>query len=377
MPRARSTPPARPGRVTLRQIADRAGCSVPAASTVLNRARGTITVCPVLRTRIVRIARELGYRANYHAAALRLGRASTLGLLIGPPADYSFFGAFIAGVNQVALEHDCNLLIVAGATPAQAVARGSEYLQSGRIDALVALVSPVGDALHALDDVHAPIVLYGRRFSSPHPRVQVDLQPGMTAAVEHLAHLGHRALLWVHPVCNGRRSDNDRIGFVRAACARRRMRLVELAVPVAAHDHGSADAYLAAAAACLRGWLATHRPPSAIMAYNERLAAGLSLALWEHGCRIPRDVSIVGVDDFCARMTQPPMTVVGIELQTAGYRAGELALTLAMNVRAGARWRTRTVRVPARLIVRASTAPPRMASADERRSRQQLQPTRR
>ncbi len=66
-------------RVTLRDVAERAGVSTAATSQALND-RGSLR--PETRERIKAIAAELGYSPNKHAAALRSGRAMSIGFVM-------------------------------------------------------------------------------------------------------------------------------------------------------------------------------------------------------------------------------------------------------------------------------------------------------
>ena len=66
-------------RVTLRDVAERAGVSTAATSQALND-RGNLR--PETRDRIKAIAASLGYTPNKSAAALRSGRTMTIGFVM-------------------------------------------------------------------------------------------------------------------------------------------------------------------------------------------------------------------------------------------------------------------------------------------------------
>lgn len=66
-------------RVTLREVAERAGVSTAATSQALND-RGSLR--PETRERIKAIAAELGYTPNKHATALRSGRTMSVGFVM-------------------------------------------------------------------------------------------------------------------------------------------------------------------------------------------------------------------------------------------------------------------------------------------------------
>ncbi len=91
----------RSGRVTIKDIAERAGVSKGAVSYALNGRPG---VSDHTRDRIVAIANELGWYPNRAARALSAARADACGLVLARPARTialePFFMEFIAGVEQ-------------------------------------------------------------------------------------------------------------------------------------------------------------------------------------------------------------------------------------------------------------------------------------
>ena len=88
---------------------------------------------------------------------------------------------------------------------------------------------------------------------------------------------------------------------------------------------------------------------------DDIIAAGLYLAARERGLRIPRDLSVIGFDDMdFARVLDPALSTVALDAELLGATAFELL----MGRMAGGRPRRPTV-LPAELIVRGSTGPPR------------------
>jgi DNA-binding LacI/PurR family transcriptional regulator len=95
--------------------------------------------------------------------------------------------------------------------------------------------------------------------------------------------------------------------------------------------------------------------PTAVLCDDDIVAAGLYLAARERGVRIPRDLSVVGFDDMdFARVLEPPLTTVALDGELLGATAFEL-----LEERMGGGRSRRPVVLPAELVVRGSTAPPR------------------
>jgi DNA-binding LacI/PurR family transcriptional regulator len=95
--------------------------------------------------------------------------------------------------------------------------------------------------------------------------------------------------------------------------------------------------------------------PTAVFCDDDIIAGGLYLAARERGLRIPGDLSVVGFDDMdFARVLDPALTTVALDAELLGATAFEL---LEEHM-AGGRPR-RPIVLPAELVVRGSTAPPR------------------
>jgi DNA-binding LacI/PurR family transcriptional regulator len=73
---------------TLKDIAEKAGVSIAAASTALSGRSGTIAVSDSTRERVLRIAEESGYRPNPLATSLRTGKTRTLGVCLANAEAY-------------------------------------------------------------------------------------------------------------------------------------------------------------------------------------------------------------------------------------------------------------------------------------------------
>src|SRR3989454_7172841 len=78
-------------RVTLADVARRAGLSTTAASRVLNGREGT-RLSDDARRRVLAAAEELGYRPNVAARSLRLHKTATIALISDTVATTRFAG---------------------------------------------------------------------------------------------------------------------------------------------------------------------------------------------------------------------------------------------------------------------------------------------
>lgn len=95
---------------------------------------------------------------------------------------------------------------------------------------------------------------------------------------------------------------------------------------------------------------------TAIYAANDQMANGAIAALRDSGLRVPEDVSVVGVDDSLDDfVAHNELTTVRFDLHQRGREVFEHAVP-----KAGATGKTVAIRIPGQLIVRHSTAIPRV-----------------
>ena len=95
---------------------------------------------------------------------------------------------------------------------------------------------------------------------------------------------------------------------------------------------------------------------TAVIAFNDLMALGVLSRLADRGIGVPNEISVVGFDNILmAGMATPQLTTVALPLEQAGRVAIELLLEQLAQPGSG----THEQGLPAQLIVRASTAPPR------------------
>ena len=85
-------------RVTLRDVADRAGVHTSTASRALNPDKVKM-VTPDVAQRILNAAEQLGYRPNSIASSLRTNRTQTIGIVI-PDLTNPLFPPIIRGIED-------------------------------------------------------------------------------------------------------------------------------------------------------------------------------------------------------------------------------------------------------------------------------------
>ncbi|GAA4805771.1 LacI family DNA-binding transcriptional regulator [Streptomyces ziwulingensis] len=325
---------------TLMDVARAAGVSKATASRALQRPE---LVAEATRERVRDAAERLGFRPNAAARALTTGRTGLIGLIV-PTLSNPFFAPLVMGAQRAAEEtHSHLLLAVSEYDPAREAALADRL--SEQADGLI-MVTPVGSDTALRERFRArPLVLVDRQVGRL-PAVVADTASGLAELLGHLLELGHREIAYVSGPA-GSWADRQRCAVLteQAAAAGARLRVRGPLPPT--FDAGIAVAGSIPAQA------------TAVLAYNSYLALGLLHGLGVAGRRVPEDVSLAAADDLSTlSATTPPVTALDVPLE----EAGALAVTRLLDLLAGRR-RTVATHLPARPVLRASTAPPRGGAA--------------
>ncbi len=96
-----------PSRITMEDVAERAGVSVTTVSHVVNATR---PVSDELRQRVLAAMEALGYRPNLLARSLRRGHTHTVGIIL-PDNVNPFFAEVARGVEDEAFAHGYSVIL--------------------------------------------------------------------------------------------------------------------------------------------------------------------------------------------------------------------------------------------------------------------------
>ena len=188
-----------------------------------------------------------------------------------------------------------------------------------------------------------PLIVVARRTEACGVGVvRGDDLAGITLAVDHLVGMGHRRIAHIDGA-DAPGSEDRRKGFLAAM---RNHGLRNSAVVLAG---GLTENAGARAATELLG---QKRPPTAIVAFNDRQATGVLDVLVRRGLRVPEDVSVIGYDDSrLAKIPHVQMTTISQDAQEMARVALLDALALIAGQPAQERVLTPT------LVERSTTGP--------------------
>lgn len=334
----------RPRRVSMADVARLAGVS---AQTVSRVSTGHPGVVAATREQVLAAMRQLGYRPNAAARALKWGSFRTLGVILFTLSSTGNARTLDAIATHAAQAGYAITLIPVAVPTQDSVLGAFTRLGELAVDGVIVIME-----VHLLDtatvslppDVH--VVVVDSDAGDRYTVVDTDQADGARQAVRHLLDLGHRTVRHVagpaESFAASRREQAWRDTLAAAGAP---------VPPVLRGDWSAQSGYEAG----LR--LAQETDCSAVFVANDQMALGVLRALHERRIGVPSDVSVVGFDDIDeAASFIPPLTTVHQDFAEVGRACVQAVLT---QIAAGpGRNPAGTTLVPTRLVVRASTAPP-------------------
>lgn len=335
----------RPGDVTIKDVAARAGVSIATVSRALDERKPSQGP----KSDLVRaIAIELGYRRHLSAANLRRGSTHTIGVLV-PRLTDTVMALLYEQIAAACTRIDRFAVVATTGDDTVTQRRAVEELLGRRVDGLIiASARTDDDHIAELRQRRVPHVLALRTDGDSLAVVGDDRLGGYLAA-RHLIDLGHEDIgLIAGPIYAS--SVRWRIeGFHQA--------LDEAGLtPRPEMESVGSFSMEAGEDACRRMMTSGSRRPTALFVMNDNAAVGAMSALTRLGLSIPDDISVVGYNDIPLASRLPvPLTTLRVPFADVANAA--LDLLIHDPGRDGAR-----------LLVKAPTLIPRQSSGRPPRS---------
>ena len=327
---------------TIRDVAKYAGVSPITVSRVVNDADN---VNPETRSRVERAIADLGYIQNLAARSLRSKQSFTLALIL-PDVTSAFWTTVARGVEDAAQGGGYSVFLCNTDENPEKFTKYINTVIRQRVDGvLIAPYSMDGRQLSQLVEMKIPTVVIDRRVNNwDGDSVYCDSVAGSHALVQHLLSLGHRRIAILSgPVATSTAEDR-----VSGYC----LALRKAGIPIDERLILRGEYRESSGLALTRELLSSGVDPSAIIAANNAIAAGVLEQLKIQGLSVPGDIAVVCFDEmpemerrfpFLTNVTQPAYDM--------GINATQLLLS---RISANGNLRPREVILPTRLILRYS-----------------------
>lgn len=312
-------------RVTLADVAARAGVSLATASRVINNSPHSVS--PQLKKRVLDAVRELNYIPNAHAQALVKKQTATVGVIVHDISD-PYFAQIARGIQRVATEAG-RLLIICNSyrNPDRELAY-IELLRSQLVDAIILAGSGLNELgfnqtiskqIEGFISSGGNVAFIGRHYI-PGNAVLPDNVGGALLMGRFLVNQGHQRIGVITGPTTLTTTD-DRLKGCYIALEEAGIQLPESHI---VEGDFSRDSGVMA----MNELLARNLDLTAVFALNDPMAIGAMSVLRATDLRVPQDLSIAGFDDIpMAQDISPALTTIHIPLMEMGQTAMEMVLS--------------------------------------------------
>lgn len=332
---------------TIIDVANEARVGVMSVSRVINNHP---SVKASTRAKVMRAIAKTGYSPNDAARMLKGRTGRTVALMVPDLSD--FFSSCFHALQEVAIRHDYQTLVVATGRSVAVEESQLESLQKHRIAGLLIVTSGSnGSKLKTLHDSGIPVVALDRPVAGLQiDAVLVENREGAELGVRHLIEHGYKKIACVG-FDSGSYTVRERIEGYKQA-----MRAAGLE-PLVHRDVNSIDAMQS----LVRRWSTATDRPAAVFSMKRISSAYLIQALHRYKLRVPRDIAVVGFDDFeLAEVLGTPLTVIRQCPTEMARAAAELLFKKISGLQDGTAVDTQPSKMlfPTELIIRQSCGCP-------------------
>ena len=293
----------RKGRaITIHEVAALAQVSPMTVSRVIN---GNSNVRDSTREQVMRAVEQLGYTPNLAARSLAAAQGTRIALIYSNPSG-AYLSEFLVGALRGAARTAVQLVVDAweglGADGERNAARTLAKSVAG-----VILPPPLCESRAVVSELvgaGVPVVaLASARFGEDISHVRIDDFRAARDITAHLIARGHTRIGYIKGHPNQTASARRYEGFQAA--------LQDAGIPLDTSLVQQGYFTYRSGLEAAEKLLGRRRPPTAIFASNDDMAAAVISVAHRRGMDVPRDLSVVGYDDTSAATTVwPELTTI-------------------------------------------------------------------
>jgi len=335
------------------EVARLANVSVTTVSRVLSGSSHPVS--EEKRKRVMDAAARLNYSPSALAKAMVTGDTKIVGVIIGDATD-PYFATIVRGVEDAARNYGYLVVVCNSDRNPEVELAYLKTLNDYRVDGLIfaggglndqKYIESVTEILECFQERGSVCVSLARQHLPSYP-VLMDNQQIVQDAVSYLVGLGHTRIAYI--------SGPELLTTTQSRLEGYHLAVQEFGIEQAGELILGGDYTYQAGLRVASEIHAMSRKPTAVLASNDLMAIGCLVGLKELAYQIPRDISVIGIDDIAfARFVDPPLTTVSVPM----YALGKIGMESLVTLRKGNRPEKELVVLPHQIVVRKSTGAPR------------------
>ncbi len=310
-------------KITIEEVAERAGVSKGTVSAVINTKN---TVKPGTRDHVLEIMKELNFRPKGVARNLRnTNQYNSIGFIM-KELNYPFYSSIAYGVKEYANKKGYSVIITSSENEHESEVKFSHLFSSkdikGTIIAPIVEGSSEIEHLFKLKMINYPFVLLEDVKGIKANVVAIDNSKAIKKAVKYLIEGGHTKIVHFAGPLQSSHTQERIEGFRHAFSESTLVFNNDMIVDIGANY----DESLSKSKAYFKN-KKREDYPTAVVCFNDQQALGVMMALRELNIKVPKDISIVGNDDiFYSKIYPVPLTTIRAPLHEIGMKAAEILI---------------------------------------------------
>ena len=339
-------------KVTMKDVAKKAGVSVATVSNVLNNIDNKAN--EVTQKKVLKAVKELNYQMDMTARSLSVGKSNLIGIFLpevfssGRPTsvlkDNPFFGEIISGIEYEARMQGYEIMI----TCVKSEQHVHELVNKRMLDGIALLGMHDDKFWSSVKALPIPKVLIDSYEHEAYgfSKVGTDDEEGAYLGTKHLIALGHTHIAFVSGSITESEVNAKRYqGFLRAI---RDSNLNLADCPSILTDVNFKGGIMAG-----HMLINSNAHVTAAFAVADIMALGLIKIFHQIGKQVPRDLSVVGFDDLSVcEYSFPGLTTVRQDIYRKGLEVARLLIGSIQGEEVG-----KNLKLPVELVIRETAIP--------------------
>lgn len=297
-------------KITIKEIARRAGVSTATVSRVIN---GQIGYNDQTKQKVMEIIEETGYQGN--ASALKelvKSKVDNLVALLVPDLETNFYAKIIKGFEDVARKEGYSVLICNTGQEGENALADIEVLKKRKVSGIALIgISPDEELYRVVEHSRIPYILISTMsYKYQIPYIKVDSFQAAYAAVSYLIRQGHKEIAMITGTSKSGISNRE-LGY--------RTALQDAGITIQENRICRGDFSFESGKSEAMKLFDIDHTVTAVFAASDDMALGVISAAYEKGISVPDRLSVIGYDDTkVAKMSVPPLTTVAQPLYDMG-----------------------------------------------------------
>lgn len=311
--------------ITIKDLAEKLNISV---STVSRALKDNPEISQQTRKTVQALAKELGYKPNPIAVALKTHKSNTIGVVV-PQIVSTFFATVVKKIEEIADKYGYNVLVSSSNESFEKEKKNIDIFLANRTDGIILSLSRATTSyehIKHIQELGVPLVLFDRTTKELEvSKVVADDADAAYKIVQHLIQGGAKRIALITGPEQLSIGKNRMKGYLKA------MTLNKLEINT---DYivRCEDLTVKAATEATTRLLNQKNVPDAIFGINDDMAIGAIEAIKAKGLSIPKDVAVFGFSNTKrSRYMNPSVSTINQFPEKIGETAAELLFEQILN----------------------------------------------